>query len=45
MAKGKDSTGMQTFEQHIDELFKKELISQETAKASSGEEPTGKKTR
>jgi twitching motility protein PilT len=45
MAKGKDSTGMQTFEQHIDELFKKELISQETAKASSGEEPTGKKKR
>ncbi len=46
MAKGRDAHGMQTFEQHLEELVKQKEISSETAKAAAGEnEPSPRKNR
>ncbi|MGH7701470.1 MAG: type IV pilus twitching motility protein PilT, partial [Gemmatimonadales bacterium] len=46
MAKGREAHGMQTFEQHFEELVTQDEISSETAKAAAGEnEPSPRKSR
>jgi twitching motility protein PilT len=39
MAKGRESHGMQTFAQHVEELLKSDIITEETARAAAGSAP------
>jgi twitching motility protein PilT len=45
IAKGREAHGMQTFDQHLEELLEKDEISAETAKAAVGEMDSPRKRR